>query len=78
MAPGCAERLSLKFLRWIWRYPIDSRPRIVNGIATGGGHVAVVTVATRTHVENLLRACTQGGPAQHAVPDATGRARSPQ
>jgi adenylate kinase family enzyme len=61
MAPDCAERLSLRFLRWIWRYPADSRPRIVNAIATGGGHVEAVTVATRTDVENLLRACTRGG-----------------
>nr|MDQ2728107.1 topology modulation protein [Actinomycetota bacterium] len=27
-APGCPERLDLAFLRWIWRYPIDSRPRL--------------------------------------------------
>ncbi len=27
-APGCPERLNMAFLRWIWRYPIDSRPRL--------------------------------------------------
>jgi adenylate kinase family enzyme len=27
-APGCPERLDLTFLRWVWRYPVDSRPRL--------------------------------------------------
>jgi adenylate kinase family enzyme len=27
-AVGCNERVDFKFLRWVWRYPIDSRPRL--------------------------------------------------
>lgn len=27
-APGCPERVDFAFLRWIWRYPRDSRPRL--------------------------------------------------
>jgi adenylate kinase family enzyme len=31
-AEGCPERFDLKFLRWVWRYPIDSRPRLNQSI----------------------------------------------
>jgi adenylate kinase family enzyme len=27
-AAGCNERIDFEFLRWLWRYPIDSRPRL--------------------------------------------------
>jgi hypothetical protein len=29
---GCPERLDLKFIRWVWRYPVDSRPRLDRAI----------------------------------------------
>ena len=60
MAPGCAERLSLKFLRWIWSYPRESRPRIVKALATVSPSVDVVTVTTRMEVAKLLVASTEG------------------
>ena len=28
MAQGCAERLDLKFLKWIWDYPTRTKPRV--------------------------------------------------
>ena len=29
MAAGCPERLDLAFLKWIWNYPRDNRPRVL-------------------------------------------------
>ncbi|WBB72232.1 adenylate kinase [Micromonospora sp. WMMD1128] len=30
---GCRERVDLDFLRYIWRYPRDSRPRVLAAVA---------------------------------------------
>jgi adenylate kinase family enzyme len=34
MAPGCRERIDLEYLRWIWLFPLDTRPRILARIGT--------------------------------------------
>jgi adenylate kinase family enzyme len=33
MSAGCPERLSWEFLRWIWTYPAERRPRILQQLA---------------------------------------------
>ena len=44
MAPGCRERIDLEFLRWIWLFPLDTRPRILARIGeyTAGKPVIVL------------------------------------
>lgn len=45
MAEGCPERLDLKFLTWVWRYPNTSRPKTLAALATKaqqGGNVYVL------------------------------------
>ncbi|PYI91788.1 MAG: AAA family ATPase [Verrucomicrobia bacterium] len=44
MPTGCAERLSWSFLRWIWSYRRDRRPRILQKLAT------VATQGKQVHV----------------------------
>jgi adenylate kinase family enzyme len=34
VAPGCPERLSLEFLRWIWTYPAKRRPNVLARLAS--------------------------------------------
>ncbi len=29
MAPGCPDRLTFKFLKYLWRYPVEQRPGIL-------------------------------------------------
>ncbi|WP_144510651.1 adenylate kinase [Bacillus sp. FJAT-22090] len=29
MAPGCAEKIDFPFAKWVWRFPKDARPGIV-------------------------------------------------
>lgn len=36
-ADGCPERIDLSFLHWVWRYPLDSRPRLDAAIAAHPG-----------------------------------------
>ncbi len=46
-AEGCPERVDLKFLRWIWRYQIDSRPRLNQALAKYGDHLRIVELTSR-------------------------------
>ena len=32
MAEGCPERLSWLLLQWVWRYPTDTRPQVMENI----------------------------------------------
>jgi adenylate kinase family enzyme len=38
-APGCKERVDVKFLRWIAHYRRDSRPRALAQLEAGGSHL---------------------------------------
>jgi adenylate kinase family enzyme len=33
MAEGCHERFDLEFLRWVWRHPVEQRPKILELLA---------------------------------------------
>ena len=33
LAPGCRERVDLEFLRWVWNYPRDSRPKVLAALS---------------------------------------------
>ena len=55
-APGCPERIDPKFLRWIWRYPRDSRPRLDAAIHDHGQHARVIELASRKDIDKFLRA----------------------
>jgi adenylate kinase family enzyme len=54
-APGCPERVDLKFLRWIWRYPRDTRPRLDAALARHGDHLTVVELRSRKAAADFLR-----------------------
>jgi adenylate kinase family enzyme len=45
-APGCKERIDLTFLRWVWRYPIDSRPRLDAALDRHRGRFRVVELTS--------------------------------
>jgi hypothetical protein len=38
MSPGCEERLSLEFLRWIRQYPRQRRPGILRKLGALAAH----------------------------------------
>ena len=46
-AHGCPEHLDLGFLRWIWRYPKDSRPRLDAAIERHREHLRIVELRSR-------------------------------
>lgn len=53
-ADGCPERLSLPFLRWIWRYPRDSRPRLDAAIDRHRDHLRVIELTSPSKVKWFL------------------------
>lgn len=53
-ADGCPEHIDLSFLRWIWRYPKDSRPRLDAAIARHRDHLDVIEVRSRAEARALL------------------------
>jgi hypothetical protein len=42
MAQGCPEQFDRTFLKWIWRWPRDSRPRVIAALEKAAGQVHVL------------------------------------
>jgi adenylate kinase family enzyme len=63
-ADGCPERIDLSFLRWVWRYPLDSRPRLDAAIAIHPG-LEVIELrsprAARAWLRPVHPDCVSGG-----------------
>ena len=55
-AAGCPERVDVGFLRWIGRYPTDSRPQLDAALARHRRHLDVVELRSR----RAGRACLDG------------------
>jgi adenylate kinase family enzyme len=53
-AEGCPERLDLTFLRWVWRYPTDSRPRLDQAVARFRHRLTVVELASTAAAKSFL------------------------
>jgi adenylate kinase family enzyme len=51
---GCPERLDLKFLLWVWRYPIDSRPRLDRATDRFRDRLNVVELASTSAAQSFL------------------------
>ena len=45
LAPGCPERLDWDFLRYIWNFDRDIKPKIMSGLAEHGAGVPVMTLS---------------------------------
>jgi adenylate kinase family enzyme len=55
MAPGCPERITLEFVRWIWEYPRKRRPGILQRLETLAAEKRVVILESTHAVERFLR-----------------------
>jgi adenylate kinase family enzyme len=55
-AEGCPERIDFSFLRWVWRYSSDSRPRLDQAIERYRDRLHVVELQSPTAVEAFLDA----------------------
>lgn len=55
-AVGCPERVDFEFLRWIWRYPSDSQPRLDAALERHRDHLRVVELRSRRDAAAFLDA----------------------
>ena len=55
MAPGCPERLTWEFARWVWDYPRRRRPGILARLDALAGAKRVVVLRSTREVERFLR-----------------------
>ena len=61
MGPGCAERLDLDFLHWIWTFPMHGRRRLLAKLEARPPHVRLVVLRTRYQVRAFLEALPEYG-----------------
>ena len=53
-APGCPEKLSLEFLRYVWRYPDEHQPEIDAAIERHRSNLTVVRLANNAQKRRFL------------------------
>lgn len=57
MREGCEERLTFTFLKYIWRYPIDRKPQVLEKIKMQSNHKHVFVLKGQKQIRNFLRNC---------------------
>ena len=53
-APGCHEHLDWKFVRWVWTYPSEGRPKALAAIADHAPDAEVIRLRSRRAVKRFL------------------------
>lgn len=54
MAPGCAEKFDWKFLKWVWNFPRDSKPKVEALLKKFENEKTVIRLKSKREVENFL------------------------
>jgi adenylate kinase family enzyme len=54
MAPGCDEKFDWKFLRWVWNFPRDSKPKTEALLKKFENEKNVIRLTSKKEVENFL------------------------
>lgn len=57
MREGCNERLTFTFLKYIWRYPIDKKPKVLGKINKESHHKKVFILNSQKKIRNFLSNC---------------------
>jgi adenylate kinase family enzyme len=70
MAPGCPERLTWEFLRWVWEYPSRRRPALLQRLAACDREVVVLR--SRRAVARFVATLGRGAPVGTATPSPAG------
>lgn len=61
MTPGCRERLTWQFIRWIWEYPRRRRPGVLARLAALRPGQRAVVLRSTAEVDDFLRSIPQTG-----------------
>lgn len=68
MAPGCPERLTPDFLRWVWNYPARTRPKVLRMLAEHAAGRRIVRLRSRAEAEEFLTRVAAREPAAPLTP----------
>jgi adenylate kinase family enzyme len=60
MAEGCAEKLDLEFISWVWNYSSRSRPRVMKLLDEQAQSKQVVWLRSQADVERFLEGAPHG------------------
>jgi len=55
MTEGCPERLTWEFVRWIWTYPVERRPKIMERLSRLDSNTGVIVLGSGSEVEEFFR-----------------------
>jgi adenylate kinase family enzyme len=55
MGQGCSEKLDWEFLKWIWDFPTNSRPKIMSEIEAYGHDRKVIVLRRPREVKQFLK-----------------------
>jgi adenylate kinase family enzyme len=61
MPAGCDEGFDLDLLRWIWRYPSRTKPRVLGLMREAGPGTRLITLRTPGQVRTFLSTAAQQG-----------------
>ncbi|HEX6369490.1 MAG TPA: hypothetical protein VF006_11200 [Longimicrobium sp.] len=61
MTPGCRERLTREFIRWIWEYPRTQRPRVLAWLAALRPDQRAVVLRSTAQIDDFLRSIPPTG-----------------
>ena len=63
LAPGCYEKLDWEFLKWIWNYPRDARPKVLDALESRGGEKRIFRLGNDKEVTAFLGEMAGASPA---------------
>ncbi|MGI8911315.1 MAG: AAA family ATPase [Rubrobacteraceae bacterium] len=61
MAPGCPERLDLKFLRYLWKYPTERRPGILRKLEQVSIEKTVIVLRSPDEIARFVAEMERSG-----------------
>ncbi|MGI8786202.1 MAG: DNA topology modulation protein [Pyrinomonadaceae bacterium] len=65
MTEGCAEKLDLEFLRWIWDYPKNTKPKIETLIKRFESEKKIFHLESKREVENFFESLDKQNFSRH-------------
>ena len=54
MTEGCDEKIDLQFLKWIWNYPLNSRPNVMAKISKYK-NIELIIVKNRKEIKHIIK-----------------------
>ena len=55
IAPGCREKVDFSFLRWIWYFPRDVKPKVFKNISNMDKQLDLHVFNTRSEIDQFLK-----------------------